>query len=81
MALSGEYIKDGLPYKAIDILNKGIKVHPAEVKLYSRLAFIYQKLNDIFSGNYKGMTQGIPPYDLLDMWERKQNFLNKTRSQ
>jgi hypothetical protein len=43
--------------------------------------FIYQKFSDIFNGTYKNIMngQGIPPCDLLDMWERKQNFLDKTK--
>jgi hypothetical protein len=33
--------------------------------------FIFTKMEDIFKGNYKGMSRPIPPEDLLDMWERK----------
>ena len=37
---------------------------------------IWQKLDDIYSGTFRGMTVGIPPSDLLDMWKRKIDMLN-----
>ena len=37
---------------------------------------IWQKLNDIYNGTFKGMSVGIPPSDLLDMWKRKIDMLN-----
>lgn len=37
---------------------------------------VWQKLRAIYTGTFKGMTTGIPPYDLLDMWKRKINMLN-----
>ena len=38
---------------------------------------VWQKLASIYSGTFKGMTNGIPPDHLLDMWERKMDMLNK----
>lgn len=38
---------------------------------------IWQKLSDIYNGSFKGMTYGIPPEHLLDMWHRKINMLNR----
>ena len=37
---------------------------------------VWQKLNNIYNGTFKGMTYGIPPEHLLDMWERKIDMLN-----
>jgi hypothetical protein len=37
---------------------------------------VWQKLKNIYSGTFKGMSIGIPPCDLLDMWKRKINMLN-----
>lgn len=40
--------------------------------------YIWNRLNAIFSGNFKGMTGGgIPPEHLLDMWKTKMTRLNK----
>ena len=37
---------------------------------------VWQKLNNIYHGTFKGMSSGIPPSDLLDMWKRKIDMLN-----
>ncbi len=37
---------------------------------------VWQKLSDIYCGTFKGMTTGIPPEHLLDMWKRKIDMLN-----
>lgn len=37
---------------------------------------VWQKLSDIYCGTFKGMTAGIPPEHLLDMWKRKIDMLN-----
>ena len=37
---------------------------------------VWQKLNNIYNGTFKGMSIGIPPSDLLDMWKRKIDMLN-----
>lgn len=37
---------------------------------------VWQKLSDIYNGTFKGMTYGIPPEHLLDMWKRKIDMLN-----
>jgi hypothetical protein len=39
--------------------------------------FFYQKMEDIFNGNWKDMTEGISPEDLLEMWIRKKQDLDK----
>lgn len=46
LVLSNEYMKDNLIDRAVDNLNYGIKVFPEGVKLYSRLADIFQKINE-----------------------------------
>lgn len=37
---------------------------------------VWQKLQNIYNGTFKGMSTGIPPCDLLDMWKRKIDMLN-----
>lgn len=37
---------------------------------------IWQKLASIYNGTFKGMTFGIPPEHLLDMWKKKIDMLN-----
>ena len=37
---------------------------------------VWQKLSNIYEGTFKGMSVGIPPSDLLDMWKRKIDMLN-----
>ena len=37
---------------------------------------VWQKLNNIYNGTFKGMSVGISPSDLLDMWKRKIDMLN-----
>lgn len=37
---------------------------------------IWRKLDSIYEGTYKGMSCGIPPEHLLDMWTRKIDMLN-----
>lgn len=37
---------------------------------------VWQKLGNIYNGTFKGMTFGIPPEHLLDMWKRKIDMLN-----
>jgi hypothetical protein len=39
--------------------------------------YVFIKLSSIYSGTYKGMSCGILPTELLDMWKRKINYLNK----
>ena len=39
--------------------------------------YFYIKMDEIFNGTYKGLSKGIPPEDLLDMWKRKQNELDR----
>lgn len=38
---------------------------------------IYTKMEQIFTGEYKNMTKPIKPEHLLDMWQRKQSYLDK----
>lgn len=37
---------------------------------------MWQKLGNIYNGTFKGMSVGIPPEHLLDMWRRKMDMLN-----
>lgn len=40
---------------------------------------IFQKLEDIYNGKWKGLACCIPPEDILDMWNRKMDYLIKVR--
>ena len=40
---------------------------------------IFTKLDAIYSGTCKGLSTGIPPHDLYDMWVRKKSYLLKTK--
>lgn len=42
--------------------------------------FFYKKLADINRGTYKGVNTGIPYIDILDMFKRKQKYLNSIAS-
>ena len=38
--------------------------------------YFYTKLDSVYNGTYKGLSKPVPPEDLLDMWQRKINYLN-----
>lgn len=40
---------------------------------------IFTKLEDIYNGRFKGLACRIPPEDILDMWKRKMDYLNKVK--
>lgn len=46
-----------------------------EITMFPR--FTYTKLAQINNGTFRGITNGIPYSDLLDMFKRKQNYLDK----
>jgi hypothetical protein len=39
--------------------------------------YFFIKMTSIFDGTYKGLSKGIPPEDLLDMWKQKKSELDK----
>ena len=43
--------------------------------------YIYIKLQSIYDGTFKGLTQPIPPNELLDILERKQAYIDKRISE
>lgn len=43
--------------------------------------YFYMKMDSVFDGTYKGLSRGIPPEDILDMWKRKINELNRINNQ
>ena len=43
--------------------------------------YIFEKLNNIYNGTFKGMGCGIPPEHLLDMWKKKIRMLNQIAAQ
>lgn len=42
---------------------------------------VWQKLSNIYKGTFRGMSVGIPPNELIDMWKRKIEYLNKVANQ
>lgn len=43
-------------------------------------SYTWTKINKIYTGELEGMSVGIPPAHLFDMWKRQIGFLNKTYS-
>lgn len=45
-------------------------------------SYVFQRLQEIYDGKYKGASRAIPPEDLLDMWTQKQKtgYLEKIRA-
>ena len=39
--------------------------------------YFFVKLQDVYDGALKGMSEGIPANIVLDMWQRKQDYLDK----
>ncbi len=56
--------------KVFDFIRDNYGVTVVPTNLYTRLA-------DIYSGKFKGMSKGIPPKYLLDMWKKQIRGLNK----
>ena len=42
---------------------------------------VWQKLSNIYFGTFRGMSVGISPEELIDMWRRKIDFLNRVANQ
>ena len=63
-----EFVKDDIFRFMIE--HYDIKVVPPK---------IFQKLEDIYNGRWKGLACCIPPEDLLDMWTRKMDYLTKVK--
>jgi hypothetical protein len=40
--------------------------------------YIYIKFEQVFNGTYKNLSEVVSPEDLLDMWQRKESYLDKT---
>ena len=38
---------------------------------------MFKRLDEVYTGTYKGLTKEIPPEHLCDMWKRQMNNLNK----
>lgn len=55
-------------------LNKHIKETYGLTSISSQ---IWKKLDGVYKGSYKSLDVPIPPEHLLDMWRRKQGYLNK----
>ena len=66
--LEREFCKDDI-FKFI-VTNYDIMVVPPN---------IFTKLEDIYNGRWKGLACCIPPEDMLDMWQRKMDYLIKVK--
>lgn len=72
--LSAETVKYFRPMINKDLVYRFIvkQYNPTNIPYY-----VWNKLDDIYSGTYKDMTRGIPPEHLLDMWKRQMAALDK----
>lgn len=43
--------------------------------------YFFVRMNAYFKGEAQGMSRGIPPVDLLDMWKRQQSYLDRIHHQ
>jgi hypothetical protein len=59
------------------IKNHLYKYLQSHYEVVSLPTYIYQKMEDIFNGNWKDMSQPIPACHLLDMFVRRQSDLDK----
>ena len=66
--LETEFIKDEI-YQLM-LKNYDVTVVPSK---------IFNKLEDIYHGRWKGVSCCVPPEDILDMWTQKMDYLKKTR--
>lgn len=55
-----------------DLYNYFIKHY----KMCSVPKYIFKRLDEIYNGTYKGLAQPIPPHELLDIIERKENKID-----
>lgn len=55
-----------------------VKTYGGSVSLIPKSFYI--KLDSVYKGTYKGLTQPVPPEDLFDMWTQKIDFLDKTNA-
>jgi len=77
-------------YNQIDLIKKDTYAHfiialtQEEIFQFIKEAYdltiiptpVWQKLSNIYAGTFKGMSVGISPMDLIDMWHRKIDILN-----
>lgn len=40
-------------------------------------SYFFIKMDSIYDGSFKGLSKGIPAEDILDMWQRKKNELDR----
>lgn len=43
--------------------------------------YFYVKMDSIYKGTMKNLSNPVPPEDLLDMWKQKKNYLDKVAEQ
>jgi hypothetical protein len=65
--------------KTKDIINKNhlYKYLQKRYDIVFLPSFVFIKFNDIFNGTYKNLSEPVEVEDLLDMWQRKESYLDK----
>jgi hypothetical protein len=66
--------------KTKDIINKNhlYKYLQKRYDIVYLPSFVFIKFDSIFNGTYKNLSEPVCVEDLLDMWQRKENYLDKT---
>jgi len=65
--------------KTKDIINKNhlYKYLQKRYDIVYLPSFVFVKFNSVFEGTYKNLSEPVCVEDLLDMWERKESYLDK----
>ena len=65
--------------KVKDIINKNhfYKYIQRRYDIVYLPSFVFVKFDSVFNGTYKNLSEPVSVEDLLDMWERKESFLDK----
>jgi hypothetical protein len=66
--------------KIKDIIDKNhlFEYVTRKYELIYKPKYIYIKFEQVFNGTYKNLSEVVSPEDLLDMWQRKESYLDKT---
>jgi hypothetical protein len=65
--------------KIKDVIDKNhlFKYLQRRYELVYMPTFIFVKFDQVFNGTYKNLSEPVSPEDLLDMWERKETYLDR----
>ena len=66
--------------KIKDIIDKNhlFEYVTRKYELIYKPKYIYIKFEQVFNGSYKNLSEPVSPEDLLDMWQRKEGYLDRT---